>query len=191
MIHSLYSNSEIFLRELISNASDACDKLRFEALHNEALFEDDFELQIRVDYDPAARTLTIADNGIGMTRDEVDREHRHDRQVGHARVLRAAHRRPAEGRAPHRPVRRRLLFVVHRRRQGDGAHAPRRRDSPTRACAGSPTAAASTRSRWTRRPARGTDDHAAPARGRGRSARRHRSCARSSASTPTTSSSRS
>ena len=71
MIHSLYSNREIFLRELISNASDACDKLRFEALHNEALFEDDFELGIRVDYNPEARTLTVADNGVGMSRDEV------------------------------------------------------------------------------------------------------------------------
>ena len=71
MIHSLYSNREIFLRELISNASDACDKLRFEALHNEALFEGDFELKIRVDYDPAARTLRVVDNGVGMSRDEV------------------------------------------------------------------------------------------------------------------------
>ena len=71
MIHSLYSNREIFLRELISNASDACDKLRFEALHNEALFENDFELKIRVDYDPAAKTLTVADNGVGMSRDEA------------------------------------------------------------------------------------------------------------------------
>jgi molecular chaperone HtpG len=71
MIHSLYSNAEIFLRELISNASDACDKLRFEALHNEGLFEDDFELRIRVEYDVAARTLTVADNGVGMSRDEV------------------------------------------------------------------------------------------------------------------------
>ncbi|HVN34395.1 MAG TPA: molecular chaperone HtpG [Casimicrobiaceae bacterium] len=71
MIHSLYSNAEIFLRELISNASDACDKLRFEALHNETLFENDFELQIRVDYDATARTVTIADNGVGMSRDEV------------------------------------------------------------------------------------------------------------------------
>src|SRR5436189_6009048 len=71
MIHSLYSNREIFLRELISNASDACDKLRFEALHNEALFENDFELRIRVDYDPEAKTITIADNGVGMSRDEA------------------------------------------------------------------------------------------------------------------------
>jgi len=71
MIHSLYSNREIFLRELVSNASDACDKLRFEALHNEKLFGDDFELRIRVDYDAEAKTLTVADNGVGMSRDEV------------------------------------------------------------------------------------------------------------------------
>jgi len=71
MIHSLYSNREIFLRELISNASDACDKLRFEGLHNAALFEDDSDMAIRVGYDKEARTLTVSDNGIGMNRDEV------------------------------------------------------------------------------------------------------------------------
>jgi molecular chaperone HtpG len=71
MIHSLYSNREIFLRELISNASDACDKLRFEALHNDALYENQSELNIRVSFDKEARTLTIADSGIGMSRDEV------------------------------------------------------------------------------------------------------------------------
>jgi molecular chaperone HtpG len=71
MIHSLYSNKEIFLRELISNASDACDKLRFEALSNEALYDGDSELKIRVDFDKDARTITVSDNGIGMTRDEV------------------------------------------------------------------------------------------------------------------------
>jgi molecular chaperone HtpG len=71
MIHSLYSNREIFLRELISNASDACDKLRFEALDDPALFEGDAELSIRVDYDPAARTISVTDNGVGMNRDEV------------------------------------------------------------------------------------------------------------------------
>jgi molecular chaperone HtpG len=71
MIHSLYSNREIFLRELISNASDACDKLRFEALHNEGLFEGDSELAIHVDYDAEAKTLRISDNGVGMNRDEV------------------------------------------------------------------------------------------------------------------------
>ena len=71
MIHSLYSNKEIFLRELISNASDACDKLRFEALTNKDLFENDHDLKIRVSYDKAARTITITDNGIGMSREEV------------------------------------------------------------------------------------------------------------------------
>ncbi|WP_017774314.1 molecular chaperone HtpG [Paraburkholderia kururiensis] len=71
MIHSLYSNKEIFLRELISNASDAADKLRFEALANSALYEDDPNLRIRVSYDKAARTVTIDDNGIGMSRDEA------------------------------------------------------------------------------------------------------------------------
>ena len=71
MIHSLYSNREIFLRELISNAADASDKLRFEALHNASLFENDSELNIRISFDKEARTLTINDNGIGMSRDEV------------------------------------------------------------------------------------------------------------------------
>ena len=71
MIHSLYSNKEIFLRELISNASDAADKLRFEALTDKTLFEDDPELKISVEFDDKARTVTIRDNGIGMTRQEV------------------------------------------------------------------------------------------------------------------------
>jgi molecular chaperone HtpG len=71
MIHSLYSNREIFLRELISNASDACDKLRFEALNEPGLFESDADLRIRVSFDTAARTVTVTDNGIGMSRDEA------------------------------------------------------------------------------------------------------------------------
>jgi molecular chaperone HtpG len=71
MIHSLYSNKEIFLRELISNAADASDKLRFEALNNDDLFENDSELKIRITTDKEAGTLTISDNGIGMTHDEV------------------------------------------------------------------------------------------------------------------------
>ncbi len=71
MIHSLYSNREIFLRELISNASDACDKLRFEALDKPELLEGGGELQIRVGYDKEARTITVSDNGIGMDREEV------------------------------------------------------------------------------------------------------------------------
>ena len=71
MIHSLYSNKEIFLRELVSNASDACDKLRFEALTDSSLFESDSDLRIRVSFDKAARTVTISDNGVGMSRQEV------------------------------------------------------------------------------------------------------------------------
>jgi len=71
MIHSLYSNKEIFLRELVSNASDACDKLRFEALANEGLYAGDSDLNIHIEFDKEARTLTISDNGIGMSREEV------------------------------------------------------------------------------------------------------------------------
>ena len=71
MIHSLYSNKEIFLRELISNASDAADKLRFEALSNDGLYEGDSDLKIRLEFDKDLRTITIKDNGIGMTRSEV------------------------------------------------------------------------------------------------------------------------
>jgi molecular chaperone HtpG len=69
--HSLYSNPEIFLRELVSNASDACDKLRFEALNNAALFEDAPNLEVRVAFDKDAKTLTITDNGIGMSAEEA------------------------------------------------------------------------------------------------------------------------
>ncbi|MDM8564707.1 molecular chaperone HtpG [Candidatus Halobeggiatoa sp. HSG11] len=71
MIHSLYSNKEIFLRELISNGSDAADKLRFEALSDEALYENDAELKIWINFDKDANTITIRDNGIGMSREEV------------------------------------------------------------------------------------------------------------------------
>jgi molecular chaperone HtpG len=71
MIHSLYSNKEIFLRELISNASDAADKLRFEAINNDSLYGNDHELKIRVSFDKDARTITISDNGVGMSRDEA------------------------------------------------------------------------------------------------------------------------
>lgn len=71
MIHSLYSNKEIFIRELVSNASDAADKLRFEALATPALYGDDADLKIHVAFDKSARTITISDNGIGMSREEV------------------------------------------------------------------------------------------------------------------------
>ncbi|WP_018233969.1 molecular chaperone HtpG [Thioalkalivibrio thiocyanodenitrificans] len=71
MVHALYSNKEIFLRELISNGADACDKLRFESLADDALMEGDGDLSIEVDFDPEARTVTVRDNGIGMSREEV------------------------------------------------------------------------------------------------------------------------
>ena len=71
MVHSLYSNKEIFMRELISNASDACDKLRFASLADDSLMADDPDLRIEVEFDKDARTITVRDNGIGMTRDEV------------------------------------------------------------------------------------------------------------------------
>jgi len=71
MIHSLYSNKEIFLRELVSNASDACDKLRFESIDQPDLLAGDADLAVRIDFDPQARTLTISDNGIGLSRDEA------------------------------------------------------------------------------------------------------------------------
>ncbi|MDO6684963.1 MULTISPECIES: molecular chaperone HtpG [unclassified Agarivorans] len=71
MIHSLYSNKEIFLRELVSNAADAADKLRFRALEDNTLFENDGDLRVRVSFDQDAKTITLSDNGIGMTRDDV------------------------------------------------------------------------------------------------------------------------
>ena len=71
MIHSLYSNKEIFLRELISNASDAIDKLRFESLSNAELLGNDSDLKITIDVDSEAKTLTITDNGIGMSREDA------------------------------------------------------------------------------------------------------------------------
>jgi molecular chaperone HtpG len=71
MTHSLYSNKEIFLRELVSNASDACDKFRFEALADDSLYDGDSELSIHVAFDEEAKTITISDNGIGMSRQEV------------------------------------------------------------------------------------------------------------------------
>src|SRR5437764_5223306 len=71
MVHSLYSNKEIFLRELISNASDAVEKLRFEAFGNDSLFEGDTELTIELEYSESQRTITVRDNGIGMSRQEI------------------------------------------------------------------------------------------------------------------------
>ena len=111
MIHSLYSNKEIFLRELISNASDAVDKLRFEALSKPDLLEGGAELKIRVSFDKDANTVTLEDNGIGMNRDDV---------ITHLGTIAKSgtHRRPEKRFAPDRSVRRGFLLGLYRCRQG-------------------------------------------------------------------------
>src|SRR5262245_53612682 len=111
MIHSLYSNREIFLRELVSNASDANDRLRFASIAQPGLMGTESDLAIWIDADRDKGTLTIRDNGIGMTREEA---------VEHLGVLQEPLRRPAEGLPAHRSVRRRVLFGLHRRRSGRG-----------------------------------------------------------------------
>ena len=187
MIHSLYSHPEIFLRELISNASDAADKLRFEALEHPDYYESDPDLRItRRRTTSDARTITVRDNGIGMSRDEVVAHIGTIAKSGTREFFAVAVRRPGEGRAADRPVRRRLLFVVHRRRPRDARHAARRAAGRARACAGSRPARASTRS------SASTGRSAAP-RSRCTCAKGRTSCCRaggwprSSASIPTTS----
>ncbi len=86
VIRSLYSNKEIFLRELVSNASDAAEKLRFEALTDDALLEEDPSLRIRVSFDPERRTVTLSDNGIGMSRQEVTETIGTSRQLGDTQI---------------------------------------------------------------------------------------------------------
>ena len=123
MIHSLYSNKEIFLRELISNASDACDKLRFEALTDTACSRTTASSRSASVIDKAARTLTVADNGIGMSRDEVISNLGTIAQSGTREFF-----RQLTGDRPRtqsdRPVRRGLLFVVHRGRQSHARDTP-------------------------------------------------------------------
>lgn len=122
--HSLYSNKEIFLRELISNASDACDKLRFEAIDQSALYEDQPTLDVRVSFDKEAKTITIADNGIGLSQQEAI-DHLGTIAKSGTREFMSKLGRP-EGRCPaHRAVRRGLLLGLHRGRQDHGRVAPR------------------------------------------------------------------
>ena len=186
MIHSLYGNKEIFLRELVSNASDAADKLRFEAMSDPALFEDDPEPRIRVGYDASGAD----DHRVRQRHRHVPagggREHRHHRQVRDARVPRPADRRPGQGRAPHRTVRRRLLLRLHRRRPGDPGHAARRPDRPSTASAGRAREKAATRSKPSRRSRAGQTSSCTCGRTRTISCRAI-ACGRSCASTPTTS----
>ena len=125
MIHSLYSNKEIFLRELISNASDAADKLRFEGLTDGALYESDSDLKIRVSYDATARTITIADNGIGMSRQEV---------IDHiGTIAKSGTREFFSSLTGDQAKDVHLIgqFGIYRCRQGDAYHAPRRSDFRT------------------------------------------------------------
>ena len=124
MIHSLYSHREIFLRELISNASDANDKLRFEALSKPDLMAGELELAIWIEADADKKTLSIRDNGIGMSRDEAVSHLGHHRPLGHRGVLQEAVGRPAKRLAAHRPVRGGFLFGFHRRGARRGTDAP-------------------------------------------------------------------
>ncbi|MEZ5673093.1 MAG: ATP-binding protein [Thiotrichaceae bacterium] len=117
MIHSLYSNKEIFLRELISNASDAADKLRFVALSDEALYEGDAELKIWVSFDKEARTITIRDKGIGMSREEVIDNIGTIAKSG-TRFLKSL-RRPVQRSTSHRTIWRGFLFGIYRGGSGD------------------------------------------------------------------------
>ena len=110
MIHSLYSNREIFLRELISNASDATDKLRYEALHNSALLENDPNLEIRVDFDKDKKTVTVTDNGIGMNREDVITHLGHHCQIWYSRVFTDPDWRSKKGFTADWSVRGRFLF---------------------------------------------------------------------------------
>ena len=118
--HSLYSNKEIFLRELISNASDACDKLRYEAINNSGLYEDAPNLEVRVSFDKAAKTLTITDNGIGLTQQEAIDNLGTIAKQRHKGFRLQAQWRPEDRLATHRPIRRGVLFRFHRGRQDHG-----------------------------------------------------------------------
>jgi molecular chaperone HtpG len=122
--HSLYSNKEIFLREMISNASDACDKLRFEAIDHPELYEGQTSLDIRV-ASTRMRTITITDNGIGLSSRRRSPTWARSPRAERASSCIGARGRPEEGRTADRPVRR-GLFRLHRRRPDHGRVAPRR-----------------------------------------------------------------
>ena len=130
MVHSVYSNKDSFLRELISNASDALDKLRLEAFRNKDLDVDTSDLHIEIEVDKDARTLTIRDNGIGMTRDEVVDLIGTLAKSGTAELrqttARGQERRGLGG--ADRPVRHRFLLELHGGRQGRAAHPQGRRE---------------------------------------------------------------
>lgn len=132
MIHSLYSNKEIFLRELISNASDAADKLRFRALSNPDLYEGDGELRVRVSFDKDKRTLTISDNGVGMTRDEVIDHLGTIAKSGTKSFLESTGSDQGERQPADRSVWCWFLLCVYRGRQSDRAYSRGRRKTRKR-----------------------------------------------------------
>ena len=191
VIHSLYSHKEIFLRELVSNASDALDKLRFRALTEPDLSRATPTLAIRIRADREKRTLTIEDTGVGMTEEELVRDLGTVARSGSRAFLEQLAQRGQEGRAPHRPVRRRLLQRVPRGRPGRGRLARGRRRA-----AGAPLGRPTGRTRFTGRarpsaPTRGTRDHASPHATTRRSSSTTGACATSSSATRTTSATRS
>ncbi len=147
MIHSLYSHREIFLRELISNASDANDKLRFLALATPELLGDENELGHVVDADEKAGTITIRDNGIGMTREEAVAHLGTIAKSGTAEFFGKLTGDAQKDSAAHRPVRRGLLFGLHRGRPGRSAVAQGRRAGLEPVCAGARPRMASSPSR--------------------------------------------
>ena len=113
MVHSLYSNREIFLRELVSNASDACDKLRFAALENDALYEGQTDLNITLSADKDSKQIILSDTGIGMNRDDVINNLGTIAKSGTAEFLFKPVRRSKERQRTDRPIRRRFLFWLH------------------------------------------------------------------------------
>ena len=127
MVHSVYSDKDVFLRELISNAADACERLRYEAIAAPALLGDDAKTRITIAIDAEAKRLTVEDNGIGMSRDEmVEALGTIARSGTKAFMERIEAQQGRRKRHPDRPVRRRLLLGLHGRRQGRRRLAPRR-----------------------------------------------------------------
>ena len=159
MVHSVYSDRDIFVRELVSNAADACEKLRYEAIARPELIADGAPFAITIALDHEAKTLTVSDNGVGMTREDLTDALGTIARSGTKAFLDklAADEASKRGVRPDRPVRHRLLFGVHGRRRGRGRDPAGRRRSGLALVVGRQRAPSpSRRSRWTPRPARGT-----------------------------------
>ena len=122
VIHSLYTDKEIFIRELISNAADATEKLRFLQTSGTDVFESDRPLTISVSTDDTGHTISVADSGIGMTRDELIENLGTIAHSGSKAFLQQIKENAGES-EPHRPIRRGILFLLHGRHKGDGLYA--------------------------------------------------------------------